>query len=311
MTSYLDSLPSSFDTVPLLWKAEDAKRLPASTRVYLAKQKVVFRKHHGLAQAYIRSHEKLGPLLHGFTEEEFLWAWLVVNSRCIYQELSPQSTRDDNYACAPLIDMINHVPSSVPHCKLSYDIKGLSVISQNSYEMGDEVYISYGAHSNEALLCEYGFVLHNNSDNSLNFDHQLSKVLRSWHLRLLMELGYYEDCTINGDGEISFRTEVAIRVSLLSEADCEEGTDGCRRLTQYVNGRIDGQAEDAEVDRTLCRMVLNELKVIEAALVDLDEVCERESATLRPLQRQIWRDHFGILKRCLRRHDKYKRHRHW
>lgn len=42
----------------------------------------------------------------------FLWAWHVVNTRCIYRENKPHplidNSQGDSLAIVPLIDMLNH-----------------------------------------------------------------------------------------------------------------------------------------------------------------------------------------------------------
>lgn len=298
LRAYIDSLPRSFENVPLTWDDQLTESLPSSAKDYLTKQQIVFKKHLSLAEKYMSEHAHLQESLGSpLDRSDFQWAWLVVNSRCIFQSLSSTSTRDDNYACAPLIDMINHVPSSTPHCKLSYDIKGLSVLSQSSYKCGQEVFISYGAHSNEALLCEYGFTIPGNSDNSLSLDRPLSKFLESWHVGMLMEMGYYEDWTIDHRGYPSFRTEVVLRAALLTKDECVEGTNQCRKLTQFVNGRSSGKEEQAGVDALL-------LKVLEQEESETEKVLSRPvrdgSADVRLRSiRQLFVDRLEIIQAAL------------
>lgn len=301
MKHYIASLPTSFESIPLTWETELADKLPVSTKAYLNKQQKVYEKHLQLAENFVKSHERISSIL-GTTlnREDFLWSWLVVNSRCIYQSLSPTSTRDDNYACSPLVDMINHVPSSISHCKLSYDIKGLSVISQSPYKSGKEVSISYGAHSNEALICEYGFTIPSNSDNTLIIDALFAEILKPWQTRLLMEMGYFEDCTIDDNGYPSFRTDVTLRTALLDEDQCVEGSDGCRRLTQYVNGRSSGRSEQAAVDRLLKDLLSVELRKIQDAISSLKRT-ERGNDPNMLLIRRIWRDQEDIVRIALDR----------
>lgn len=254
----------------------------------------MFSKHLELAQAYLKSQ----PLLHSTLSvdldlTEFRWAWLVVNSRCIYQTLSATSARDDNYACSPLIDMINHVPSSAAHCKLSYDIRGLSVFTQSQYTPGQEVSISYGAHSNEALLCEYGFTLHRNTDDSVSLDATISARLKPWHIGMLMELGYYEDYTMDYQGFPSFRTEVALRVALLSESECAEESSACRRLTQFVDGQSSGRSEQHKVDQLLIGILEEEMKIAEQALTHLHSMDSGDSR-IHAISR-LWADRQAII----------------
>lgn len=278
----------------MTWPEEVVARLPASVQLYISKQKTVYRRHHELASMHVKNHPEhfssiKGP---GFDAETFEWAWTMVNSRCIYQALSGTSSRDDNYACAPLIDMINHVPSAKEHCKLSYDIKGLSVVSNSWYKTGDEVFISYGAHSNEALLCEYGFVIpHGNSDNCLFLDEAVKALLQSYHVSLLMEIDYYEDYTLDWDGWPSFRTEVALRVALLAEEECEEDAQGYRRLMQFINGHSSGRTEEAAMRRLLERLLREELSAADEQIARCVDVKDSSLPNfIRPFIVQVWTD---------------------
>lgn len=295
LRAYLESLPKSFDTIPLLWTQDLVDLLPASTQAYLAKQRTVFSKHLASAIRFLNDCPILSSRLGNTLDvDSFTWSWLAVNSRCIYQELSPTSTRDDNYACSPLIDMINHAPSTSPHCKLSYDIKGLSVISTSSYQAGQETFISYGAHSNDALLCEYGFVMSCNPDNHVVIDTLLLKKLGASQQRLLMEMGYFEEYTINHDGNASFRTEVAVRVALLGEDECVEGSRGCRRLMQFVNGQSSGSREQAEVDAFLRKLLEEDLVACQVKLDGLNSAGQYAS-----LIKQLWFDRVDIIRAAL------------
>lgn len=44
--------------------------------------------------------------------DHFLWAWHIVNTRCIYRDNKPHplidNTEGDSLAIVPLIDMLNH-----------------------------------------------------------------------------------------------------------------------------------------------------------------------------------------------------------
>ncbi|KAM9886540.1 hypothetical protein OXX79_014123, partial [Metschnikowia pulcherrima] len=69
----------------------------------------------------------------------------------------------DNFTMAPYVDFLNH--SSEDQCGIKIDALGFQVFTSTSYKPGDELYFSYGPHSNEFLLCEYGFTLGQNKWN--------------------------------------------------------------------------------------------------------------------------------------------------
>ncbi|SPO27391.1 related to RKM2 - ribosomal protein lysine methyltransferase [Ustilago trichophora] len=95
----------------------------------------------------------------------YLWAWLCVNSRCVFLPLS-LADHSDNFTLAPMLDMANHTPDPALECKVRYASDGglelcgpISDVSPSGLKGGDECFITYGPHSNQSLLCEYGFVL--------------------------------------------------------------------------------------------------------------------------------------------------------
>ncbi len=101
----------------------------------------------------------------------FLWAWLCVNSRCVFLPLG-LADHADNFTLAPVLDMANHTPDPALECKVRYATNGGLELCAPSHSResqpgssaatmmpGDECFITYGPHSNEKLLSEYGFVL--------------------------------------------------------------------------------------------------------------------------------------------------------
>ncbi|SPO27048.1 related to RKM2 - ribosomal protein lysine methyltransferase [Ustilago trichophora] len=97
--------------------------------------------------------------------DTYLWAWLCVNSRCVFLPLS-LADHSDNFTLAPMLDMANHTPDPALECKVRYASDGglelyapVSDASPSGLKGGDECCITYGPHSNQSLLSEYGFVL--------------------------------------------------------------------------------------------------------------------------------------------------------
>ncbi|SJX62557.1 related to RKM2-ribosomal protein lysine methyltransferase [Sporisorium reilianum f. sp. reilianum] len=98
--------------------------------------------------------------------DTFLWAWLCVNSRCVFLPLG-LADHADNFTLAPMLDMANHTADPALECKVRYAADGglemhaPAGIADDACvaEEGGECFITYGPHSNESLLSEYGFVL--------------------------------------------------------------------------------------------------------------------------------------------------------
>lgn len=88
-------------------------------------------------------------------------AWLLVNSRTFYYTTARSATvhpqHDDHMAMQPVADLFNHAADG--GCRVTYGPEGFCFVADRLYAAGDEVPISYGAHADDMLLVEYGFVL--------------------------------------------------------------------------------------------------------------------------------------------------------
>jgi len=71
-------------------------------------------------------------------------------------------------ALNPFADCFNHADEG---CKVEYGPMGFKIFSDRVYEKDEEIYISYGSHSNDLLLAEYRFILLENKWDELRLDH--------------------------------------------------------------------------------------------------------------------------------------------
>ncbi|KAJ9480289.1 Ribosomal lysine N-methyltransferase 2 [Pseudozyma hubeiensis] len=199
---FVQTLPQRFDTVPLTWsmlarsKSKSWKQsffktllhaLPPHSRDLHMKVRQRFetdwnsistlRASEGdlLAEpALLLSDPDLArSTIDSIDVDTFLWAWLCVNSRCLFLPLG-LADHADNFTLAPLLDMANHTSDPALECKVIHAPDGGFRLLAPSREVaqkprsddnghvakaGDECFITYGPHSNESLLSEYGFVL--------------------------------------------------------------------------------------------------------------------------------------------------------
>lgn len=232
---FIKMLPpiDDFLTSPFLWivqgKDELVSHLPRSTRKHATEMAKKFNNDYTAVQKLLARHNVPSSLA---SHDEFLLNWMCINSRCLYMEMPQKKSTADNFTMAPYVDFINH--SSTDQCVLKIDRSGFSVITSNKYKSGEELYLSYGPHSNEFLLCEYGFYLLNNEWNDLDITKEVIELLNEDQIEYLQENHYYGDYTINNEN-VSFRTEVALAVS--------QERDNLRvnkRLNALINGISDG-----------------------------------------------------------------------
>ncbi|KLO18588.1 SET domain-containing protein [Schizopora paradoxa] len=110
----------------------------------------------------------------------FLWAWLIVNTRCLYIRLFNHDYPLTNLTLCPLIDFANHTtsqdtrPGAFPQIRCTNEARlggsnnflapgathDMAFVSHPDRELieGEEVFLRYGGHCNRALFVEYGFV---------------------------------------------------------------------------------------------------------------------------------------------------------
>lgn len=156
-------LPSQSDintSIPLIWPPELQRLLPAGAKLRLRKQQRMFTRDW---TAFSRGFPRI-------PRGSYAYAWLLVNSRTFYFETTRTATYPwvDRLAQLPVADLFNH--SVEPGCRVSYSARGYEIVAVDDFGAGQEMYISYGDHSNDYLLAEYGFVLQRNKCDEVCLD---------------------------------------------------------------------------------------------------------------------------------------------
>lgn len=160
-------LPTRIDiesSVPFMWAPELRQLLPAGALRRLEKQESMFNRDW---KAFSASYASV------VTREDYSYAWLLVNSRTFYFETTETKLYPwvDRLAQLPVADLFNH--AAEPGCKVSFSSNGYEIVSIRDYGAGQEVHISYGDHSNDYLLAEYGFVMTPNGCDEVHLDNAL------------------------------------------------------------------------------------------------------------------------------------------
>ncbi|KAF1995788.1 SET domain-containing protein [Amniculicola lignicola CBS 123094] len=220
----------------------------------------------------------------------FTYTWIIVNTRTFYWEYPdlpnnhprlPKKramlTADDCYAMCPFMDYFNHTDVG---CDPTNDAKGYKVTANRDYKAGEEIYVSYGTHTNDFLLVEYGFILDSNQSDALSLDHLILPLLSSEQVEILKEDGFHGKYTLSllpkSDSEkakkelevqICHRTQTALRLLCLPN----------RRYAAFVSGTDDGSNEQGKINAYLLgllkqysRQVMDVLEEVEALTVGTD-----------------------------------------
>ncbi|KAJ4286721.1 hypothetical protein N0V90_012973 [Kalmusia sp. IMI 367209] len=249
--------------LPLHWSGELQALLPHAATVLLSNQR------SNLERDYLSIHA-----LHlSISKSLFTYTWLIVNTRTfywIYPDLPkahprlpkkrPQLTADDCYAMCPFMDYFNH---SDKGCETKSDAKGYSVTADRAYKAGEEVYITYGSHTNDFLLVEYGFILDTNGCDCIPLDHLILPHLSSSQTDILKEDGFYGSYTLSPTNPtICHRTQVVIRLLTLP----------LRRYTAIVSGTDEGAGDQGKVNEYIIGLLVKYERHIMEIIEEVDSL---------------------------------------
>ncbi|KAF9768349.1 hypothetical protein IL306_014383 [Fusarium sp. DS 682] len=130
--------------MPMMWPSELQALLPKRAKGLLDNQNTTFRRE---CEIVLKAFPKL-------TRDNYLYAWVLINTRTFYNSMPKMKSyaHADRLVCMPTADLFNHADQG---CKLAYSALGYSVQADKVYRQGEEVYVSYGPHSNDFLLRQW------------------------------------------------------------------------------------------------------------------------------------------------------------
>ncbi|GAA5814053.1 hypothetical protein MFLAVUS_007543 [Mucor flavus] len=260
---YMDLLPIHFNTMPVKYAKVLVGHLPTALKEQVLQQK------ENIEQDYLNCIKYLNTRNETMTREEYEWAWLCVNTRCIHMTIMDGTAKGGSIALAPMLDFLNHTSEAKIESGFNVRNQCFEIKTLTPYNKGEQVYINYGPHDNLAILKEYGFVLSQNSYNFVLLDKEVWDLYseveskRGYEIKkqILEGAGYAGDYSIKAD-EISFRLMAALRLLALP-GTTEPGFD--RRVMDW-HDVVMGQTDLISTD--------NERK----ALIMLQDICKKVSA---------------------------------
>lgn len=170
---------------------------------------------------------------------------------------------DDCMALNPFADYFNHTSRG---CHVSFTPEGYKILTDKRYDKGEEVFISYGNHSNDFLLAEYGFILPGAGEQGGNewdevlLDDYILPLLSAEKKEMLKSAGFLGRYVLDRT-EACYRTQVAVRAQCLSE----------RKWQRFVDGSDEGDDDKETVNAVL-------LKVLKRYLKDTDKFSKQVRA---------------------------------
>lgn len=171
---------SDFESFPFFWPETAQDLLPTEAKLLLHRQQSSFKQ----------DWEQLKIAFPNVQLREYTHAWFVVSTRAFYNE-TPQTILypwHDRLALLPVADLFNHAATG---CQVSYSSKSYTITADRDYPKGSEVCTSYGDHSNDFLLTEYGFLLQNNPSDHFTVDDLISPKASTKQAETLKEMATF------------------------------------------------------------------------------------------------------------------------
>ncbi|KAL4802474.1 hypothetical protein BDV18DRAFT_163876 [Aspergillus unguis] len=181
--------------------------------------------------------------------DTFSYHWFIVNTRSFYYVAAGKDEPDDwndAVGLVPIADYFNHANDPIlKACMATFDNKGYTISATRRIEEGEEIYISYGTHSNDYLLIEYGFFLDHNPSDAIFLDDLIFKDLDKPELELLRNFDLHGDYKVTQNGPCSRTQKVAcltfMNPNKWREYILDPSVNGPDRetMTNTINGWVD------------------------------------------------------------------------
>ncbi|KAK6330965.1 hypothetical protein TWF718_003159 [Orbilia javanica] len=293
--SILPSFSSFKSSMPLFWSDEVLNNCSPWVRSFAIKQQGKLKDDYAHA---VKMHCERGV---EFSKEEYDWAWAAVNTRTIYYRPKKwyKVPAEDCMTLCPFIDYYNHDTKGDESCTVSFSADGLRVTTQKAYDIGEEIFVTYGEYNNDHLLVEYGFTLPNNRADNFNIDHWVLPKLSSRHEKILKEISFHgyaftfsqtvmysgSDLMVSVDGdseylldenEVCYRTMMALRLAVISENMLEKG----KRYKDFMK-LVEGEMEEDDYVKLYAGDEKKVGEILEDIIKTVEEFAEEKMPSLR------------------------------
>jgi hypothetical protein len=179
-------------------------------------------------------------------------------------------------------------------CEVTFGPTGYTMATNRVIEKGEEIFISYGSHSNDFLLTEYGFILSENRWDEICLDPFILPLLSEPQMNLLVETGFLGKYILDKEN-VCYRTQVVLRLLCLTVG----------KWRQFVNGQDDGQNDQPKADALL-------VKILDSHMAHAENVIERlntldcDQTSQRAILRGRWNQITQLLETTLSRIRSHK-----
>lgn len=270
------------ESISICWPSSLQELLPPISKIILQKQKNKLQKDWCIAS-------KAWPYL---IYENFLYSWLLINTRTFYfvppsknwvgNNQSIRATagrrlaihRDDCMALNPFSDYFNHNP--YPSAIVQITNGAFEVSTTRDVKANEELTISYGNHSNDFLLAEYGFVLDDNPWDEVLLDDYIFPLLNFSQKEQLEHAGFSGNYILDRNS-VCHRTQVALRILCLS----------LPRWEMFLKGFDDGEKDQPQIDQILFNILIQFRQDIQKILEEISSL-DSDFSTQKALLAKRW-----------------------
>ena len=237
-------------SMPLLWPTSLQSLLPPTATTLLNNQK----------KKLAADWSTVSSAFPDLSYDNYVYAWLLVNTRTFYflsaskkPGYTHPTNRDDCMALQPFADYFNHTSSSSPsgtstECVVSFTATGYTFTTPSfcTIEKGTEIFITYGDHSNDFLLAEYGFILADgeNEWDEISLDPYILPLFSASQKEKLDEMGFLGNYALDRR-EVCYRTQVSLRILFLP----------LKKWQRFANGADYGEQDQKDVDHLLLEVL--------------------------------------------------------
>ena len=138
----------------------------------------------------------------------------------------------------PLADLFNHAETG---CSVAFTSDSYMIEADRAYPAGQEICSSYGGHSNDFLLTEYGFLLEKNQWDGVSLDDVILPRLNQKQKKLLESrdhLGNFILQTVSGPDESTWDVLQVLASEDLSHQNGVNGKDHADRSRVGAKGLL-------------------------------------------------------------------------
>lgn len=196
-------LPSAADVraaLPFFWPAALQDGLPAAARALLGTQR----------DKVAREWAQVRRVFPHLDRESYACAWFTVSTRTFYWEAPELEGYEwaDHLALVPIADFFNHAGEEAG-AAVAFSSAGYTISAKRGFKAGEEICISYGDHSNDFLLAEYGFLLPDNRSDKIFLDDIIIPKLSQSQEARLRASDLWQGYSVTSDGR-SDRTDAML-----------------------------------------------------------------------------------------------------